>query len=266
MEQTQAEYDEEVLETEIEYTKKMLKNIHVYSPIDGTVRSISEDNYEQYIVIQKTGAYRVKGVLNEMNMGMGIMEGTAVQIVSRLNPDQVWNGVVELVDYENAEQNSFDNMYYGNVNSMTSSSSYPFYISLESTDGLLLGQHVYIQIAVTVTDPTVPYLPESYLMDLLYDDVSGTATAAVWMVNTEGVLTKQTVTLGEYDMATGCYQIIDGLDFVDYVADPTNPGCKEGAAISIDGQTGYVDNSGLTPSEQESISESIADFVENAEE
>jgi len=266
MELTQAEYDEEVLETDIDYTKKMLKNVHVYSPIDGTIRSVSEENYEEYIVIQQAGAYRVKGMLNEMNMGMGIMEGTAVQVISRLNPNQVWNGTVELVDYENAEQNGYDSMYYGNVNSMTSSSSYPFYITLDSTDGLLLGQHVYIQIAVTVTDPTVPYIPESYLMDILYDDVSGSVTASVWMVNAEGVLAKQTVTLGEYDMATGSYQVLDGLDFVDYVADPSNPGCKEGAAISINGQTGYTDNSGLTPSEQESVSAEIADFVENAEE
>ena len=266
MELTQAEYDEDVLKTDISYTKKMLKNIHVYSPIEGTVRSINEDNYEEYIVIQQAGAYRVKGLLNEMNLGMGIMEGTAVQVISRLDPNQVWTGTVELVDYENSEQNSYDSMYYGYSNSMTSSSSYPFYIALDSTDGLLLGQHVYIQVAVTVTDPTVPYLPESYLMDLLYDDVSGTVTAAVWMVDENGVLAKRTVTLGEYDMPTGSYQVLEGLDFVDYVADPSNPNCKEGAAISIDGQTGYTDNSGLTPSEQESVAAEIADFVENAEE
>ena len=234
-------------------------------PIDGTIRTVSEDNYEQYIVIQQTGAYRVKGVLNEMNMGMGIMEGTAVEIVSRLDPTQTWTGTVELVDYENAEQNSYDSMYYGNVNGMTASSSYPFYIALDSTDGLLLGQHVYIQIAVQVMDPTVPWVPESYLMELVYDDMTGTATASVWMVGAEGTLVKQTVTLGDYDMTTGSYQILEGLDFVDYVADPTDPGCKEGAAISISGQTGYEDNSGLTPSEQESISADIADFVENGE-
>jgi len=266
MELTQAEYDGDVLKKDIEYTEKMLKNVHVYSPIDGSIRAINEENPEQYIVIQQTGAYRVKGILNEMNMGMGIMEGTAVEIVSRLNPGQTWTGVVDMVDYENVEQNAYDEMYYGNVNGMTSSSSYPFYITLDSTEGLLLGQHVYIQLAVQVTDPTVPYIPESYLMDLNYDDLSGSVTATVWMVNAEGTLAKQTVTLGEYDMLTGSYQVLSGLDFVDYVADPSNPACQEGAPISIDGQTGYIDNSGLTPSEQESVSAEIADFVENAEE
>lgn len=264
MELTQAEYDQDVLKTDIDYTKKMLKNVHVYSPIDGTVRSISEEDYEQYIVIQQTGAYRVKGMLNEMNLGMGIMEGTPVQIISRLNPNQIWTGIVEKVDYENAEQSGNDYMYYGG-SAMTSSSSYPFYIALDSTEGLLLGQHVYIQIAVQAMDPTTPYIPESYLMDLNYDDFSGEITASVWMVNEEGVLAKQSVSLGLYDMPTGSYQVISGLDFVDYVADPTNPGCSEGAAISINGQTGYTDNSGLTPSEQESISSEIADFVEYAE-
>lgn len=267
MELTQSTYDKSTLKTEIDYTKKMLKNVTVKSPIAGTIRSIDEENAEEYIVIQEVGAYRIKGLLNEMNMSMGIMEGAAVQIISRLDPTRVWTGVVELVDYENAEQNSYDSMYYGVASdSMTSTSSYPFYVELDSTDGLLLGQHVYIQLASVAMDPSVVYIPENYLMDLFYDSETGQTTAAVWAVSTEGKLEKRTIILGGYDSTTGSYEVLDGLDFTDYVADPSNPDCKEGAPISIQGQTGYVDDSGLTPEEQASIASEIADSIEHAEE
>ena len=267
MELTQSTYDKSTLKTEIDYTKKMLKNVTVKSPIAGTIRSIDEENAEEYIVIQEVGAYRIKGLLNEMNMSMGIMEGAAVQIISRLDPTRVWTGVVELVDYENAEKNSYDSMNYGVASdSMTSTSSYPFYVELDSTDGLLLGQHVYIQLASVAMDPSVVYIPENYLMDLFYDSETGQTTAAVWAVSTEGKLEKRTIILGGYDSTTGSYEVLDGLDFTDYVADPSNPDCKEGAPISIQGQTGYVDDSGLTPEEQASIASEIADSIEHAEE
>ena len=263
---TQSTYDQEDLKTDIAYTKKMLKNVDVKSPIDGTVRTINTDNPEEYIIIQQAGAYRVKGLLNEMAMNMGLMEGSAVEIVSRLDPNQIWTGMVSLVDYENAEQNSYDSMYYGNTGGMNSTSSYPFYVTLDYTDGLLLGQHVYIRMAIPKPDPEAVYMPENYLMDVLFNNETGATTATVWAVSTEGKLEKRTVVLGEYDMATGCYRILEGLEPVDYVADPSNPDCKEGAEISINGQTGYVDNSGLTPAEQESIAASIAYDIEFAEE
>ena len=263
---TQSTYDQEDLKTEISYTKKMLKNIHIKSPVEGTVRTINPDNPDEYIIIQQSGAYRVKGLLNEMSMSMGLMEGSNVEIVSRLDPNMIWTGVVSAVDYENAEQNSYDSMYYGNTNGMTNSSSYPFYVTLDSTDGLLLGQHVYIRMAMPELDPEAVFVPQNYLMDVLYSNETGVTTAAVWAVGPEGRLEKRTVTLGEFDMTTGAYQVLDGLDFSDYIADPANPNCKEGAEISINGQTGYVDDSGLTPAEQESIAASIAYDIEFAEE
>lgn len=263
---TQSTYDQEAAKTEIAYTKKMLKNIDIKSPIDGTIRSINEENPEQYIVIQQAGAYRVKGLMNELSMNAGLMEGSAVEIVSRLDANQVWTGVVSLVDYENAEQNGYDSMYgYGNTSSMTTSSNYPFYVALDSTDGLLLGQHVYIRMAVACPDPEAVYLPESYLMDVLYSDETGETTARVWAVGEKGTLEKRDVVLGEYDMTTGSYAVLEGLEPMDYVADPAEPNCKEGAPISINGQTGFVDDSGLTPAEQESIAASIAYDIEFAE-
>lgn len=263
---TQSTYDQEDLKTEISYIKKMLKNVHITSPVEGTVRTINPDNPDEYIIIQQAGAYRVKGLLNEMSMANGLMEGSAVEIVSRLDPNVIWTGVVSLVDYENAEQNSFDSMYYGNSNSMTATSSYPFYVTLDSVDGLLLGQHVYIRMAMPKPDQESVFLPQNYLMDVLYNNETGETTATVWAVGPDGRLEKRTVVLGTFDAATGTYEILAGLDFSDYIADPSNPDCKEGAEISINGQIGYVDDSGLTPAEQESIAASIAYDIEFAEE
>lgn len=266
MELTQSTYDQESAKTEIAYTKKMLQNIDITSTIDGTIRSINDEDPDNYIVIQQAGAYRVKGLMNELSMNAGLMEGSAVEIVSRLDASQVWSGVVSLVDYENAEQNAYDSMYgYGNTSSMTSSSSYPFYVSLDSTDGLLLGQHVYIRMAMAGQDPEGVYIPENYLMDVLYSDETGQTTASVWAVGPKGTLEKRAVVLGDYDMATGCYGVLEGLERTDYVADPANPDCKEGAPISINGQNGFVDDSGLTPAQQESIAASIAYDIEFAE-
>lgn len=292
MELTQAEYDEDALKLEISNTKKMLKNVNVIAPAAGTVRSVNEDSYDAYIVIQEAGAFRVKGLLNEMNMGMGIMEGVAVQIVSRLDSNITWNGTVELVDYENAESNGYDQMYYGVSDSMTTTSSYPFYISLESTEGLLLGQHVYIQMAPVETGITdMVSIPEGYLVDLLYSDETGLITANVWVVNEEYQLEKRAVTLGDYDMATGSYYVLEGLSFEDYVADPADPNCKEGASVTnpeldarregeentdetawtdetaLSDETVWTDENGetLSPEEQESLAAEIANAIEYGE-
>ena len=60
--------------------------------------------------------------------------------------DSSWTGKITLVDYENPSQGSDTDRYMGtSSDEMTSASKYPFYVSLDSTDGLLLGQHLYIE-------------------------------------------------------------------------------------------------------------------------
>lgn len=224
-----AEYEEDALAADIKHTKQMLKNVNVYSPVAGTVRAIDEDSAEGYIILQQSGAYRVKGTVNELSMNMGIMEGVKVTIISRLNPDRVWKGTVEFVDYENAQHGDQNSMYMGYTDPMTTSTSYPFYIALEDTEGLLLGQHVYIQLEGTEL-PEGNYLPQSYLMDITTDEL-GASTATVWAVGNEDKLEKRTVTLGYFDLASGSYEILDGLTEEDYVADPADPACREGAEV-----------------------------------
>lgn len=245
---TQATYDKQSLQAEINYNKDMLKNAVVRSPIKGTVRSIDE-NGTPYITIQQAGAFQVKGILNEMSLNAGIMEGVAVTILSRTDPTAFWTGEVSLVDYTNAGSNEHDSMY-GNVSDgMSTTSSYPFYITLEDTDGLLLGQHVYIQVSAAAVQDDLLRIPEDYIMDIAVDEETFLTMGTVWGVNMETrTLTKVSVTLGEYNPTYGTYVILEGLTAADYIADPADSGVKEGAAVTLRSDLEYMGQTEPVPS------------------
>ena len=219
-------------EDSVKQAEEMFENATVVSPVTGRVQSVSEsgtDNYgnpKPYITIQKTGAYRIKGTIGELQRG-AVMEGTAMQVLSRTDESQSWRGTVTLVDYENPTQgNDNMNMYYGAAaNEMTSSSKYPFYLELESTEGLLLGQHVYLKL--DMGDIKQPELTLSSAF-LCYDEDGSTY---VWAEN-KGKLEKRLITLGAYLMETDSYEILSGLTKEDYIAFPDAEFCVEGAPVT----------------------------------
>ncbi|MBQ7099450.1 MAG: efflux RND transporter periplasmic adaptor subunit [Oscillospiraceae bacterium] len=230
---TQANYDKKTLQAEINYNKDMLKDAVVRSPIKGVVRSIDE-NGSPYITIQQDGAFQVKGSLNELSLNAGIMEGVGVTILSRTDPTAFWTGTVTLVDYNTTEDENSDNMFGGYVDPMASSTSYPFYITLDSTDGLLLGQHVYIQISAAGIGDELLRIPESYIQDIATDEETWMTTGSVWGVDMETMtLVKLPVTLGEYDPTYGTYVILDGITPESFLADPADKGVKEGASVYL---------------------------------
>ena len=237
---TTANYEKKTLQAEIDHNKDMLNNALVRSPIKGTVRAVNESG-TPYITIQQSGAYQVKGTLNELSLNAGIMEGVSVTILSRVDPTVFWTGTVTLVDYNSTSTNEYDNMYGYVTDGMSSSTSYPFYITLDSTDGLLLGQHVYIQIAAPAADGETLYIPEHYVMDVAMDPETFVTTGTVWSVNMDSrTLTKVTVTLGEYDPTYGTYTILDGITAESYLADPADSGVKEGASVILRSEQEYM--------------------------
>ncbi|MBQ2920236.1 MAG: hypothetical protein IJE58_03545 [Oscillospiraceae bacterium] len=238
---TTATYDKNALQAEIKYNKSMLTNAAVRSPIKGTIRSINE-NGSPYITIQQAGSYQVKGILNELSLNAGIMEGVGVTILSRTDPTVFWTGVVSLVDYNSAGSNEYDEMYGGAYDSgMSTSTSYPFYISLDNTNGLLLGQHVYIQISAAALSDELLRIPEGYIMDVTMDEETWLTTGTVWGVDMETLeLVKTTVTLGEYDPTYGTYVILDGITAESYLADPAADGVKEGASVTLRSELEYM--------------------------
>ena len=237
---TQATYDKQSLQAEITYNKNMLKNAVVRSPIKGTIRSIDE-NGTPYITIQQAGAFQVKGTLNELSLNAGIMEGVGVTVLSRVDPTQFWTGMVTLVDYNAGGSSEQDNMFGNMGDGMSTATSYPFYITLDDTNGLLLGQHVYIQISAAAIGDDLLRIPEGYIMDIVMDQETWMTTGTVWSVNMDTVtLTKTTVTLGEYDPTYGTYTILDGITAESYLADPADSGVKEGAAVHLLGELEYM--------------------------
>ena len=237
---TTANYDKKTKQAEMDYNKDMLKNAAVRSPIKGIVRSINESG-SPYITIQQDGAFQVKGTLNELSLNAGIMEGVGVTILSRTDPTAYWTGTVTLVDYNTTDEGENDNMYGGYVDPMASSTSYPFYITLDSTEGLLLGQHVYIQISAAAIGDELLRIPEDYILDVATDEETWLTTGSVWGVNMETMtLTKISVTLGEYDPTYGTYVILDGITPESFLADPADDGVKEGAAVYLRSELEYA--------------------------
>lgn len=234
----EAELKLKTKQSEVQKSEHLLANALVTSPVDGRVTSINEegstDDYgkpKAYITIQQTGSYRVKGTLNEMQRG-AIMEGNRMRMESRLDPSQFWMGTVTLVDYENPVQGNNSRYVISSSDEMGSSSRYPFYVELDSSDGMILGQHLYMTVEgeeeKTLEGVT---LGSSFLC---YDEEGNTY---VWADN-QGKLEKRTVELGEHDMMRDAYQILSGLEDSDYVAFPDETVCIEGAPTTKTAQEG----------------------------
>lgn len=222
----EAELNLAAKEKEVAKSEDLLENSTVTSPVDGRVQAVNESgtdrygNSAPYITIQQAGSYRIKGTLNELQRG-GIVEGDRIKICSRTD-STTWSGTVTLVDYENPSQGSENDYYYGmSSDEMTSSSKYPFYVELDSTQGLLLGQHLYLELETQEGQSGGLSISSAFFC--FEDD----GTAYVWAEN-RGKLEKRTVTLGEYNGMNDTYQILDGLATEDYIAFPDEELCAAG--------------------------------------
>jgi len=225
----EAELNLQAKEKEVAQAEAMTQNAVVTAPVTGRVTAINENGYDNYgnplayITIQQAGSFRIKGTLGELQRG-GIMEGSRMKIVSRTDENIIWMGTVTLVDYESPSQGNEFDMYYGNSSdSMTSSSKYPFYVELDSTEGLLLGQHVYLMLDTgEEAGSSYPAISSAFIC---YDEDGSTY---VWAENS-GKLEKRTVTLGEYNYMTDTVEVMDGITESDFIAFPDPELCVEGA-------------------------------------
>ena len=177
-----------------------------------------------------TGSYRVKGTVNELNI-QSIVEGEPVIIRSRVDSSQIWHGTMGTIDKDSATSNSSSNSYnFGMMDasgdSQTSSSTYPFYVELDSSDGLMLGQHVYIEKDEGQEEQKAGlWLSEVYIVD------ADTDQPYVWTMGKDKKLEKRSVILGQYDEELGEHEIADGLTKDDYIAYPSE-NLKEGMATT----------------------------------
>lgn len=198
---------------EIKGLKKAKKNADVKSEVDGVVKSIKEDNEEiesyqdneAYIVITQKGDYRIEGSVNEQNVDQ-LSEGTPVVVHAR-SGSGTWKGTISKIDTEKKQESGSE--YYGEEES-AGSTRYPFYVKLDSMEGLKLGQHVYMEVDNGQSQKTGLWLPE-YCINI--DD------STVWKEENEK-LVKQKIELGEVDEENMEYEIKSGLSQEDYIAFP----------------------------------------------
>ncbi len=209
------EYNQKVKQLALEALQANAVAPEVKAPLSGVVQQVNNKDDQSttgqaFISIMETGDYRVKGFVNEQNV-FSIQIGDAVTIRSRADDSQTWYGAVGEINTQQNQQGE------GN-DPMTTSSRYPFYITLENDDNLLMGQHVYIELGQGLAFEEVQ-IQEGYLTrqgDDFY----------VW-VEHYGELRKRQVQVGDYEEATGMYTIAEGLTLEDRVAFP-QAGLQEG--------------------------------------
>lgn len=231
---------------EVEKLQSNLKNSDVKSEVAGEVKSVNPDggtddrgNALPLISIVQTGGFRVKGYVNENNAAV-LNEGAQVIIRSRVS-DQTWKGTISSIDWNNPAQSSNNYNYDSGSSDTGNSSKYPFYVELSSSDGLLLGQHVYIEPDLGQdAQSTGIQLPASFIND-------ADSSPWVWAQSSSGKLEKRSVTLGEYNGELDTYAVTDGLTAADYIAYPDDTLKAGMTCVTYDESTFEPDDSVTTP-------------------
>ena len=232
----ETEYNITVKERELADLQENVGSGAVTAPIDGKIKTINENGgYDNmtgqplpYITMIQDGAYRVKGKVNELNLSEFYV-GQTVTIRSRADETMTWTGMIAEIDTA-PETNNNDGMYYdygfGVSDEMTSTSSYPFYVDLDTVDGLLLGQHVFIEAGGGLTETLEG-------VSLYADYVLGSEEEGyyVWAANADNEIEKRTVTVRSFDEMLYCYVIAEGLTAEDRIAFPDDS-IQEGAPVT----------------------------------
>ena len=272
---SEAEYNLRQKQAELERLRESMDETEVYAEVSGIVQSINEqdDSGTQayyggtgsgesgaYITIMETGTYRIKGTATEEAVG-SLYQGMEITAISRLDESQTWHGVIESINTSTTEEDSDTYIDYGT--NAESSSRYAFYVTLDSSDGLLIGQHVYLRAGGEAEEESGIRLSSGYL-------VMDGESASVWAANDQDRLELRSVTLGAYDEGMDEYEITDGLALEDYIAYPDDT-LTEGMSVvrydensfggAVSGGEGYVDEGSVDEGyvDEGSVDESYVD-------
>lgn len=235
----QSEYEIKTKELEVKNLKEKIADATVTSQLDGVVQKINDtsdssssyygsgSDSNAYITILSAGDYRIKGSVNEQNL-QDLQDlynmGATILVHSRVDDTKTWRGTISEIKTDKAEEND-SNTYYYSGSGNADSSSYAFYVELENSDDLILGQHVYMEEDTGDEEKKDGlWLEDYYIMQ--EDD----GKAYVWMAGKDNTLEKHEVTLGDYDENEMKYEITDGLTGDDYITVPQD-GIQEGAPV-----------------------------------
>ena len=226
-------YQIKTKQAEIERLKKEIENAAVTSPVTGVVESVADPmNPDQnapdvLVTVRNGGDLRVKGSVSEQNIS-NIYTGQSVIVRSRVDADKTWKGTIGAIDTGSAAAGEESMNGEGDSGR---ASFYSFYVELESSEKLIMGQHVVIEPNVGQSvDKSGIWIPSSFIQQ------EGD-TCFVWARNSRGRLQKQTVAVQRYDEGMDEYEITSGLTLEDYIAWPDD-NCVPGAKTT----TEYVYN------------------------
>ena len=237
-----SEYDLKDKQQKAEDMQALIDASVVFSPVTGTVRSVRDDSQSNpygyyggdsqssaYISIVAGTDYCVKGTVSEQTVRT-LYEGMPVLVRSRVD-DTVYPGTIYRINTDSTE--SGQQMYY-DMGSGDSASKYAFYVELETIEGLMIGQHVLIDLNTAGQDETAPRLPASFVME---ED----GRFFVWAANDKNRIERREIALGAYDAETECYPLLSGLDASDRIAFPDDTVCAGMLAT----ETSYLDPNGM---------------------
>ena len=202
----------------IEENNKKINNSVVKSPAAGTITKIADDTNPyttdgSFITILAAKEMRVKGQINEQNV-WAINVDEPVTLRSRVDETKTWKGTITKIDTESKQEEN--NNGYGGNSSDSSSTKYPFYITLDDSEGLMMGQHLYIELGATDA-PEMDFSDGTYIYDY-YIDYGEDGNPFLWVDN-NGKLAKQSIELGDYYEEQMVYSI-SGVDKDALVAYP----------------------------------------------
>ena len=233
------EYDLAGKREQAEDMAAALENTVVCSPVTGKIRSVKssdstggQDYYGEgtqsnaYITIVAGNDYCVKGTVSEQTIHT-LQEGMPVRITSRVD-DSRWQGRIYKINTEEAKQSGSRYYYYDGGGEQAS--KYEFFVELDTSEGLLMGQHVYIEPGAGDDDA------EDGLLLPLYYVVETEGAPFVYAADSENRIEKRPVVLGERNEEQGTVAILEGLSFLDRIAFP-DESVQVGMAAS---ETAYV--------------------------
>lgn len=230
-----AENNIEKTNAKIADAQKKIDNSIVYSTASGQITKIQTDTTNSdyssdgyFITLLASKELRVKGTINEQNV-WSINIDEPVVLRSRVNPEQTWTGTITKIETESKAEDGSNNMSDGQ-SSDNKSTSYPFYITLDSSENLMMGQHLYIELGEqteSVDLSSATYVPE-YM--LAYDE---NGNPYVWKMGKSSKLVKANVELGQYLEDFGFYEVTSGeLTYDDCIAYPMDDYSEGMACIS----------------------------------
>ena len=205
-----AEYDLKDKQQKAEDMQALIDASVITSPVTGTVRSVRDESQSNpfgygdgsttaYITIVAGTDYCVKGTVSEQTVRT-LFEGMPVLVRSRVD-DTVWPGTIYKINTDSPER---DQQMYYDMGAGDSSSKYAFYVELESIEGLMIGQHVFIDLNVDVPDDSGLMLPAPFVMQ---ED----GRFYVWAADVNNRIVKREITVGAYAEVTECWPVLGGL-------------------------------------------------------